>query len=881
MKRTVFLCILTFFCFESFYSQQFVSFKPSGQQYAVISNGLPNTLYTDADEDNGVIMAIGNLKNDFSAICGNQPKHLIYPKQVPTPKCIIVGSYSTKLIQNLVNSGKIKKEELKGKNEKYLIQVVSNPIKGVDEALVIAGSDKRGTIYGIYELSRQMGVSPWYYWADVPVEKHANIYINKGVFTDGEPKVTYRGIFLNDEAPALSGWSKATFGGFNSKFYEKVFELLLRLKANYIWPAMWGNAFYVDDSKNGELANTMGIVMGTSHHEPMGRAHNEWKGAKGTWDYNTNDVALRNFWAGGMERMKNWESVVTIGMRGDGDEPMSNDANVNLLETIVKDQRTMIKSITKKEPSKTPQVWALYKEVQDYYDKGMRVPDDVTLLLCDDNWGNVRKLPNLNEKPRTGGYGMYYHFDYVGGPRNSKWLNVTQIQRVWEQMNLCYEYGVNKIWIVNVGDLKPMEYPINFFLDMAWNPERFNPQNLLKHTEDFCAQQFGDTYAKEAARIINLYTKYNHRVTPEQLNAKTYSFNYGEWENVVNDYNKLSAGATRLEKQLPEQYKDAFFQLVKFPTIACANLYNMYYAQAKNQVLAAENNPEANYWADRVKEYFANDASLMQQYNKEIANGKWNHIMDQKHIGYSSWNDNFKEQIMPDVKYVETEQKETKPVFDITKSVVEVNSSDKTSGKDGSKEIDYVSIEVNHVADSSNKPVEKYCFKEIAGYVSIEAEHFTNSQSIDNVGWSIIPYLGKTLSGVTTAPADVSPKGMSLEYEIDFNSVGNFEITVLVSPSLNFNGSKGLSYSISIDGKNEQIVNINSTYSNSQLEKWQKDRINKTETKHTISTQGKHTLIIKPLDGGIVFQKILINTGGLKPSYLGAPETLKRSITPN
>jgi hypothetical protein len=855
MKRTIFLSILTFLCFESFHAQQFVSFKSSGQQYAVISNGLPNTLYSDADEDKGIVMAIGNLKKDFSAICGNQPEHLTYPAQVPTPKCIIVGSYSTKLIQNLVSSGKLKKEDLKDKNEKYIIQVVSNPIKGVKEALVIAGSDKRGTIYGIYELSRQMGVSPWYYWADVPIEKHENIYINNGIFTDGEPKVTYRGIFLNDEAPALSTWSKATFGGFNAKFYENVFELLLRLKANYIWPAMWGNKFYVDDPKSGDLANTMGIVMGTSHHEPMGRAHVEWKGSKGSWDYNTNDAALRNFWTGGMERMKNWESVVTIGMRGDGDEPMSNDANVKLLETIIKDQRTMIKNITKEDPSKTPQVWALYKEVQDYYDKGMRVPDDVTLLLCDDNWGNVRKLPNLNDKPRTGGYGMYYHFDYVGGPRNSKWMNVTQIQRVWEQMNLSYEYGVKKIWIVNVGDLKPMEYPINFFLDMAWNPERFNPQILFKHTEDFCYQQFGDKYAEEAARIINLYTKYNHRVTPEQLNAKTYSFNYGEWEDVVNDFNKLSEEAANLEKQLPKKYKDAFFQLVKFPTVACANLYNMYYSQAKNQVLAAENNPEANYWADKVKEYFEKDSLLMFQYNKEMANGKWNHMMDQKHIGYSSWNDNFKQQIMPDVKYVETKEKNIKPEFDITNTVIYKKSSD--------------------------KPIDKYYFEEINGYVSIEAEHFANSQSNNEVSWSIIPYLGKTLSGVTTTPANISPKGLSLEYEIDFNTIGNVEISVLTSPSLNFNGNKGLSYSISIDGKNEQIVNINGTYNNSKLEKWQKDRVNKTETTHKISSQGKHTLIIKPLDGGIVFQKILINTGGLKPSYLGAPETIKNSIAPN
>ena len=317
--------------------------------------------------------------------------------------------------------------------------------------------------------------------------------------------------------------------------------IVLRLKG-ILCGLPCGKCFYDDDPQNGPLANEMGIVMGTSHHEPMGLAQKDWKRrGTGAWDYKENGPALRDFWKKGIKRCKDWEAVITVGMRGDGDEPMSESANISLLQGIVKDQRKIISDVTGRKVSETPQVWALYKEVQEYYDKGMRVPDDVTLLLCDDNWGNVRKLPYLSAKPREGGYGMYYHFDYVGAPRNSKWINITQIQRTWEQMILTYEHGVRELWVVNVGDLKPMEYPISFFLDLAWNPNDFHENGLLQHTEQFCEQQFGPKYAKKTARLIDTYTKYNRRITPELLTDTTYSLdNYNEWKQVKDDYSALA-----------------------------------------------------------------------------------------------------------------------------------------------------------------------------------------------------------------------------------------------------------------------------------------------------------------------------------------------------
>ncbi len=776
----------------------------------------------------GVKIAVKNLQADFYKVTGVEPDLGTEISNSNQPVLIIGTVGVDQSIDELIKKGKLNKDELSGKNEKYLIQNVTDPFDGIKEAIVIAGSDKRGTIYGIYELSKQIGVSPWYYWADVPIEKRSVLSFERGNYTDGEPAVKYRGIFLNDEAPALSGWSHTVFGGYNHKFYEKVFELILRLKGNFLWPAMWNNAFYDDDPLNGPLADEYGIVMSTSHHEPMSLAQKDWhRKGNGSWNYNTNSKNLKSFWKSGIERSNNWERVVTIGMRGDGDEAMEEGTNIALLEKIVKDQRNIITQVTGKRAEETPQVWALYKEVQDYYDHGMRVPDDITLLFCDDNWGNIRKLPELDAKPRKGGYGMYYHFDYVGGPRNSKWINISPVQRIWEQMNLTYQHGVDKIWVVNVGDLKPMEYPISFFLDMAWNPNQFNADNLLQHTEQWCAQQFGEKYAKESARIINLYTKYNRRVTPELLNEKTYSLeNYNEFETVVNDYRNLVIDAMRLYYLIPDTYKDAFDQLVVFPVNACSNLYEMYYAVAKNRFYVDQKDIQANYWADKAKECFERDSVLTLHYNNDIANGKWPHMMDQVRIGYTTWQQPDRS-IMPKVEYImQTAQYKEK------------------------------------------------VFEEADGYVSIEAENYSRHQSEGNIEWTVIPHFGKTLSGITTLPVTSSPENKSvyLEYDMDLKTIGEGKLIILTAPTLNFNSNRGLRYAVSIDGGEEQVVNINGHYKG-ELGKWQAESIIETSSKFKISTTGRHTIRFRVLDAGIVLQKIMLDMGGLKPSYLGAPQS--------
>lgn len=805
-------------------AERFVSHEGNGFQW--IGQGRACPILVDRQEDKGVMRAVANLQSDANKVSGATPE-IVYAAS--GSRMLIIGSIENSAwIKQLMQSGKINAADLQGKREKYILCTVKQPLEGVDEAVVIAGSDKRGTIYGIYELSQQMGVSPWYFWADVPVEKHEVVSIREGVYTDGEPAVKYRGIFLNDEWPCLGGWANATFGGFNSKFYETVFELVLRLKGNFMWPAMWNSAFYDDDPLNGPLANEMGIVMSTSHHEPMGQAQKDWKRrGTGEWNYQTNGAVLRDFWQKGMERCKDWESVITLAMRGDGDEPMSEDANISLLQNIVKDQRKIIEKVTRKKAKETPQVWALYKEVQDYYDKGMRVPDDVTLLLCDDNWGNVRKLPDLKAKPRRGGYGMYYHFDYVGAPRNTKWINITQIQRTWEQMLLTYEHGVRELWVVNVGDLKPMEYPITFFLDMAWNPQRFTENNLFQHTVDFCRQQFGGNYAEESARLIDTYTQYNRRVTPEMLNDRTYSLdNYNEWQRVKDEYAALSLQALKLYYLMPEDYRDAFDQLVLFPIQACSNLYDMYYAVAMNRKLAEAGDVQANRWANEARACFERDSVLTYHYNHVMSGGKWNHIMDQTHIGYRSWNDP-KNNIMPKVaRLPEPRMAPTPPVF-----------------------------------------IDK------GGYVSIEAEHYTRHSNGTTARWITIPNLGRTLSAVTTSPVTATPADdMYLEYDFETEKSGEATVIVRFSSTLNFNDYKGLRYAVSLDGGQEQIVNINGDYKG-ELGKLQAEHIITTQTKHLMDKKKKHTLRIRPLDPALVMQKIMIDLGGLKPSFLGAPES--------
>ncbi|MCQ2253220.1 MAG: glycosyl hydrolase 115 family protein, partial [Bacteroidales bacterium] len=433
LLTALFLFLATLCVVNAQNAPRFVEYASQGDNYALIQGKQPLGIYLADKECKGLQRAVSDLCKDIKAVTGSEAKSA---STIAEAK-IVVSTITSDYAKQIIKKKKIDAKQLQGKVEKFVITTIDNQ-------LVILGSDMRGAIYGVYELSEQMGVSPWYWWADVAIEQHSNIYIKNGSYTAGEPVVRYRGIFLNDEAPCLSGWVKEKFPdsecptaipglakGMNSNFYEHVFELLLRLKANYMWPAMWGNAFYADDPRNGKLAAEMDIMMGTSHHEPMARNHQEWarhRKENGPWDYDENQQVIDKFFREGIRRAKNNEDLITIGMRGDGDTGLGgkeghddeyqseDEKNLKLMERIFKNQRQIIAEETGKPAEKRQQVWALYKEVQHLYDIGLRVPEDVLILLCDDNWGNIRNVPKTQHK---GGWGMYYHVDYVGAPRSS------------------------------------------------------------------------------------------------------------------------------------------------------------------------------------------------------------------------------------------------------------------------------------------------------------------------------------------------------------------------------------------------------------------------------------------------------------------------------
>ncbi|MGA3136549.1 MAG: glycosyl hydrolase 115 family protein [Terracidiphilus sp.] len=798
--------------------------QPRYVQTSPVPNGLRLAgeggcakLFADSGDYRGVLRAINDLRQDIARVSGCEAQ-IVSERKSLSGEVVLIGTLGkSETIDRLVRARKIDVREIEGKWEAALIQVVDHPMPGVRRALVIAGSDKRGTIFGIYDLSEQIGVSPWYWWADVPVEHSGVLYVQPGRRVEGEPAVKYRGIFLNDEEPSLGGWAREKFGGFNHQFYEKVFELLLRLKANFLWPAMWGSAFNEDDPLNPKLADEYGIVMGTSHHEPLLRAQQEWKRhGKGPWDYATNSKELDAFWEEGIARNENYESTITLGMRGDGDLPMSEQDDVALLEKIVADQRAIIERHKTPALASDPQVWALYKEVQGYYEKGMRVPGDVTLLWCDDNWGNLRRLPTPGERKRSGGAGIYYHFDYVGGPRSYKWLNTNYIPKVWEQMNLAYAYGANRIWIVNVGDLKPMEFPIEFFLNFARDPNRWGKDNLREFTELWAAREFGPEHAPEIAEIVTRYTQFNGRRKPEQLQPDTYSLlHFQEADRVYSEWKTLAERAEAIYQQLPQEKRDAFFELVLYPAKASAIVNELYITAGKNHLYAAQGRAGANDVAQQARDLFAADAALTDEYNHKLAGGKWDHMMDQTHIGYTFWNEP-PLNAMPAVSEVQpaagarmavavegsplaglesaalpefdgfNRQREFIDVFNRGVEPFEFSAAadqpwirlSETRGTVAKEDRIWVSIDWDAVHEAANHgsvtitqtgrpPVRVRVealrptapardsldgFVEARHYVSIEAEDFTGRSATDQAHWERIPGFGETLSGMTIFP---------------------------------------------------------------------------------------------------------------------------------
>ncbi|KAF3931755.1 hypothetical protein ABW19_dt0210577 [Dactylella cylindrospora] len=607
-------------------------------------------LVLDGRDWPGVIRAGKDLAKDFGRVTGTDLEYKIQNTTKGLPKtqfAIIAGTIGkSAFIDGLIAKGDIDVSQINGTWEAYTTTLLLRPATapGIHRALIIAGSDKRGTIYGLYDLSEQIGVSPWYDWADVPPVKHDNIYALDVVRVQASPAVKYRGLFLNDEQPALTGWVNANFPrgeygpGFNKDFHARVFELLLRLRANYFWPTTWNSMFAVDDPLNQYTADYYGIVMGASHTEPMASSTKEWNTlGNGTWDFSVNEDNIVNFWYKTIRRAKPWENLITMAMRGNGDTALENENHIALLERVIATQRQILDDIFDTPVDKIPQMWCLYKEVQGYPEQGLEVPEDITFLWADDNWGNVRRLPLPNELDREGGAGVYYHFDYVGDPRDYKWIDTVSLAQTYQQMKLSYDRGADRIWIVNVGDLKGLETPIDFWFAMAYNVTSVTSIGVTGYLEQFAAKTFGTQYAKEIAALLDKFAFLTARRKFELLEPAIYSvISYREADKVLAEWKELSEKADALYEKIPTEYKPAFFQLVSHKAKAGYIVHDIYINIARNQRYAAQRRNSANYLTSYVKKRFQDDFNLQKEWD-QLLDGKWRHFMDQTHFGYNYW----------------------------------------------------------------------------------------------------------------------------------------------------------------------------------------------------------------------------------------------------
>lgn len=615
---------------------QYIQYETSENAFKIVSDESAATIHIDSDDWKGVVRAARDLGDDVRKVSGVVAQ--VLEDVTPAKGSIIVGTMGkNRMIDKLIADKKIDVSDIKGQWESFLIQTV-------DGNLIVAGSDKRGTIFGIYDISEKIGVSPWYWWADAPVKKSDKLYVKAGRYMQPSPKVKYRGIFINDENPSFGDWCNLNFGGVNSKMYVHLFELILRLKANYLWPAMWGKSFNEDDPMNPVMADEYGIVMGTSHHEPMMRAHKEYTDRKakiGAWDYASNEVNIKKFFTEGLERNKAYDNLITIGMRGDGDVALGkgdDEENIKILQKVVDDQREIIRHVYGKDPAGIPQLWAIFTEVQRYYDAGLTVPDDVILMFCDNNWGYIRRIGPSHEQQRKGGMGLYYHIDMNGGPWNDRWINTTTIPKLREQFSLAYETGIDDLWIVNVGDLKPKELPVDFILRYAWDPGAIPADKTWDYTVDWAERIFGKEYAEEIADIVSKYPKYNLWRKPEVQATDIYSFvNYHEADRVLKLWHDIVAKAEDIGEKIAPEAHDAYYQLVLYPTKASAGVAEIYIAAGRNQLYAKQGRVSANDHSKRARELFGIDMLLSNHYMQKIANGKWNGMMQDIHIGYTQW----------------------------------------------------------------------------------------------------------------------------------------------------------------------------------------------------------------------------------------------------
>ncbi|MCG9793169.1 glycosyl hydrolase 115 family protein [Flavobacterium algicola] len=617
--------------------------------FPIVSTETKASIVIDDKDAEVVQIAAKMLVDDIFKVSGKQ----ISSKDKQAPFQIIAGTLGqSKLINEFVVNNKIDVSDVKGKWETFKILVVENPSKNIKKSLVIIGSDRRATAYGLLEISRMIGVSPWEWWADATPNKQLNLELNITNTKYGSPSVKYRGIFLNDEDWGLQKWAALNFepetGDIGPKTYAKVFELLLRLRANTIWPAMHTctKAFY-HYPQNKVVADKYAIVIGSSHAEPMlCNVNAEWNhDTMGEYRYDTNAEVIKNLFKKRAKETANYDGIYTVGMRGEHDSPMivgedDTDSQVKLLERVITDQRNILKNYTVKGEQK-PQAFVPYKEVLHYYQNGLKLPEDITLVWTDDNYGYMRQLSNPEEQKRSGGAGVYYHTSYWGRPHDYLWLNSTNPVLMWEEMAKAYEFKSRDLWILNCGDIKPHEYNIELFLDMAWDMTNYKEsESVKKHMTNWTAREFGSEKSNAITAILFEQNRLAYQRRPEFMawsqvepiiksgETELTQYHYGdEVSTRIDAYQELMNSAEVIKGDIPSHKQDAFYQLVYYPIIGAASLNNKWLYAFKNDFVAKQGRKSASFFGEKSMESYNRIVSETKYYNETMKNGKWNHIM--------------------------------------------------------------------------------------------------------------------------------------------------------------------------------------------------------------------------------------------------------------
>ncbi|ETS79550.1 hypothetical protein PFICI_09403 [Pestalotiopsis fici W106-1] len=939
-------------------------------------------ILVDKGDFDGVHIAAHHLSQDFAKVTDDAANQVVtnVAELHGARKAIIIGTLERSItLQSLSATGKLELSTIANGWECFTTQLIRDPFPGCDAALVIAGSDKRGAIFGTYTISNQIGISPWYFWSDVPPQKHSNIFARDVQTRQGPPSVKYRGIFINDEAPALSGWVHENYGDkFNTEFYKNVFELLLRLKANFLWPAMWfgfphpGQSFFVDDPLNQEMADKYGIVISTSHHEPMQRAANEWFSepyhqADGSWSWLANREKITKFFNEGAERAKPYESYITVGMRGEGDRKIVGSNPQAVISDVLKTQREIFKHHYGKEDGPN-QVIALYKEVQQQFSAGLDIPGDITLLFSDDNYGTARRLPYGDELKRSGGSGIYYHFEYVGHPRSYTWLNSNHVPKVQQQLSHAYTNGARQIWVFNVGDLKPMEIPLTFALMHAWDVTRYTHSNLDQYFGLFARNTFGSlpNITDDISSLLCTYDRLVALRKHDHIEPDSFSLaHYSEAEVIEKQWKGILSKAEALYVVVDRDMQAAFYELVLHPIKATTIFISLRVAQAKNRLYALQRRNEANHWAEEVLRLFNADADLSQEYHR-LLNGRWNHIMRQPHLGYRELDYAPSRNMIEGVSYVQTRE-DSNPIMGHLGIAVENHAgtrpgliceeADRTHptrrdlvpsvtlpplepfGAESrwfeifsrstrefiwtlsvpypwvrlSRETDImkphspsarieVSIDWPQVPDGFEEeilieirssmgdfdyvhakvvnrtiPSGFTGFVESDGYVSL---HATKCVQPDLSVYQILPFLGRTGDGAVGLQEDIKGPTGFLSYPFHtFTSAPDSRIVLYFTFTLDTNPERPLTYDVVIDDGNLETHRLvrEPVVAGDLPPGWLSTVMDCAWTKHhnvDLGITGTHLLKIRLNEPNCLLEKVVVDLGGVKESYIGPPQSL-------